>query len=329
MTISKLARASIITTKRNTRTQRVSKFTPHYMCAKWTGEQCASYFRDSDRQASANYCIGYDGGIVCNVPEEYRAWTSSSSWNDQRAITVECANLPGGALTDATWNSLVRLGADVCRRYGFRPHYDGTKDGTITEHRMFASTDCPGPWLHPRMGDLSVAIKNELDGTKPKPKPTVVPKTKPDEVVSMIYDGEVTRLYNPSNGDHLYTANDAEEASLIKAGWLDEGDIGSAVEKAVIVYRLFNADTGEHFFTTSYNEATTLLKGANNTSDGKKRGWQFEGDAFVAYEANTKGHPVYRLNNPNGKHLFTVDASEAETLAKAGWTREGVAFDLG
>lgn len=330
MTVSSLARASIITSKSDRRTQRICKFTPHYMCAHWTGEQCATYFRDSGRSASANYCIGYDGGIVCNVPEERRAWTSSSSWNDQRAITVECANLPGGALTDATWNSLVKLGADVMRRYGFRPWYDGTNDGTITEHMMFASTDCPGPWLHPRMGDLAVAIKNELDGTKPKPKPTVVPKEGPDEVVSMIHQGDVRRLYSPGNGDHVITADSGEIKSLVNAGWVDEGSMGVAPADSVVVFRLFDMDTGEHFLTADPNEASKLLKAKSNTSDGVRRGWQFEGDTFTAYRANTKGHPVYRLfDTKGGRHLFTVDANEVAELVKGSWVSEGVAFNLG
>ena len=316
MTVSKLARATIATNKRNTRTQRISKFTPHYMCAKWTGEQCATYFRDSDRQASANYCIGYDGGIVCNVPEEYRAWTSSSTWNDQRAITVECANLPGGALTEATWDALVRLGADVCRRYGFRPRYDGTKDGTITEHLMFASTDCPGPWLHPRMGDLAKAIEAELDGTKPSEDT----KAKPDEVVSMIHTGDVLRFCDPAGADHLITSDSAESKSLKGKSWHDEGSLGKTAANGVLVYRLYNPDSGDHLWTASYSEARKLVEGD----------WMFEGDSFLAYAPNTEGHPVYRLYNlKQDRHLFTRDGNEVKALVTQGWSPEGVAFNLG
>ena len=145
----------------------------------------------------------------------------------------------------------------------------------------------------------------------------------------MIYDGEVTRLYNPYNHDHLLTANDSEVTSLTKAGWLAEDSIGTAPEDMVIVYRLFNVDTQEHFYTVSYEEATDLLKQSNNTSDGKKRGWQFEGDAFIAYDGNTQGHPVYRLYNPYSTlHLFTQDEHERDELEDTGWKVEGVAFNL-
>ena len=45
----------------------------------------------------------------------------------------------------------------------------------------------------------------------------------------------------------------------------------------------------------------------------------------ITIEAVTNG--IYRLYNPNsGLHHFTSDHGEAETLANAGWTYEGVAF---
>lgn len=57
----------------------VCKITPHQMGGKLTGKQCAvNIFQKKDRKASANYCIGYKGDIVCNVEEEDRAFTSSS-----------------------------------------------------------------------------------------------------------------------------------------------------------------------------------------------------------------------------------------------------------
>lgn len=118
--------------------QRVCKITPHYMCAAWSGKQCADYFASTARQASSNYCIGVNGDIAMSVDEDDRAWTSASGWNDRRAITIECGNIAGGALTEATWNALVALCVDICRRYGFRLSYDGTRNGSLTEHRMFA-----------------------------------------------------------------------------------------------------------------------------------------------------------------------------------------------
>ena len=144
----------------------VCKFTPHYMGGDCTVEVCGEIFAPTSRQASSNYGIGSDGRVACYVDEDDRAWTSSSGWNDRKAVTVEVANYSDeGAITDAAWESLVALGADVCRRHGFRLEYTGDQWGSLTEHRMFASTDCPGEWLHARMGELARQVNERLDGT--------------------------------------------------------------------------------------------------------------------------------------------------------------------
>ena len=126
--------------------QQICKITPHQMAGKLTGKQCAvNIFGKAGRKASANYCIGYDGDIVCNVEEENRAYTSSSAWNDNLAITVEISNSANGTdkITDASWKSLINLCVDVCSRYGFKLTYDGTKNGGLTRHNMYAKTSCP------------------------------------------------------------------------------------------------------------------------------------------------------------------------------------------
>lgn len=159
---------------------KICKITPHHMAAVWTAEQCAQSFRNPGRNASANYCIGYDGTIVCSVDEVHRAWTSSNHANDCQAITIEVANstgAPSWEVSDAAWNSLVRLCADICKRYGFRLNFDGTPNGSLTMHKMFAATSCPGPYLEPRMGQLAQEVNAILDGgaAPSKPKPTPAP----------------------------------------------------------------------------------------------------------------------------------------------------------
>ena len=116
------------------------------MAARWSGRQCADYFAGTTRQASSNYCIGVDGDVAMSMDEDDRAWTSSSAWNDRRAITIECGNIDNstGEMSQKTWDALVGLCADICTRYGFRLNYTGDRNGSLTEHRMFASTACPG-----------------------------------------------------------------------------------------------------------------------------------------------------------------------------------------
>jgi len=129
---------------------KVIRITPHHMAGNMGAKECAKYhLTATDRTASANYYInGKD--IVCGVSEDRRAWTSGSPTNDYKAITIEVANStkgPDWKISTASYNSLIALCADICTRYNITPHYDGTKKGTITMHKMFASTSCPGPYL--------------------------------------------------------------------------------------------------------------------------------------------------------------------------------------
>lgn len=152
------------------RSTSICKFTPHHMAAAVSAATCGTWFQNPDRQASSNYGIGMDGELICYVEDEDTAWTSSSYWNDTRAITVEVANTPSGVwndtweVSDAAWETLVRLGVYVCSKYGFRLEYTGDEYGTLTEHRMFAATGCPGPYLHARMGLLEEVVNSILDG---------------------------------------------------------------------------------------------------------------------------------------------------------------------
>lgn len=159
--------ASINNYTQGRRGYKICKFTPHHMAGKLTGAQCARIFQNGGRGASSNYCIGYDGEIVCSVEEENRAWTSSSSWNDCQAITVEVANSTGAPewkISEAAWNSLIKLAVDVCRRYNFRLDYTGDRNGSLTRHNMYANTNCPGPYLQARLPELAKIVNSILDG---------------------------------------------------------------------------------------------------------------------------------------------------------------------
>ena len=166
--ISEIYRAHTSNYTHNRGGYKICKFTPHHMAGKLTGKQCANIFRNPSRNASANYCIGYDGEIVGCVDEEFRAWTSSSRTNDFQAITVEvsnnCNSGPDWTISNASWNALVKLAVDVCKRHNFRLVYDGTPNGSLTRHNMFANTNCPGPYLQGRFEELVNVVNAKLDG---------------------------------------------------------------------------------------------------------------------------------------------------------------------
>lgn len=168
------------THKSNARTQKITKITPHHMAVTTTDPVgVANAHLKGNRQASANYYIA--GGKICaGVSEDRRAWTSSSSENDQKAITFEVANCGGSPdwkVSDQDYQALVNLCADICKRYGINPHYDGTRNGTITVHKMFSATGCPGPYLMSKIESLQFEndIKAAMGGN---PAPTPQPERK-------------------------------------------------------------------------------------------------------------------------------------------------------
>ncbi|KFI47931.1 InlB B-repeat-containing protein [Bifidobacterium biavatii] len=105
----------------------------------------------------------------------------------------------------------------------------------------------------------------------------------------------------------------------------------------VALYRVYNPNNGDHYFTTNRKEATRLVQ----------LGWKAEGAPYKVAKARSnsvytgtdeKGNPIYTkvsanfgtavwsVYNPNtGEHLLTFE-SEANGLAKAGWTKEDIKF---
>lgn len=108
----------------------------------------------SNDPASANYIIRNNGSLIGSVPEEFRAWTTSAYANDDDKITVEIQNSTGGPtwrISDAAMDTLVRLYADLAKRYRFTPdraHLKGHQEYGI-------ATACPGPYLLPRLDDVA------------------------------------------------------------------------------------------------------------------------------------------------------------------------------
>ena len=120
-------------------------------------------FADASCEASANYGIGSDGRIGLYVDEECCSWASGDPENDSCAVTIECANLPDGSLSDECWDSLVKLCSDICCRSGIMDcSYTGDSAGVLTMHRWFQDTECPGPWFSEQFERLSEEVNERL-----------------------------------------------------------------------------------------------------------------------------------------------------------------------
>lgn len=154
----------ILTTNYGERRNSITKYTIHHTAVVADAETIANNFAQNG--TSANYVIGNDGEIILCVPEEYRAFTSSSLENDSQAITVEVCNETGAPewrISDAALEALINLGVDICRRRslpGF--NWTGDRKGTLTIHKMFAATACPGPYLESKMPYIAEEITRRV-----------------------------------------------------------------------------------------------------------------------------------------------------------------------
>lgn len=161
MSESSLVEYRNLTKNYSRRTAVISKITIHHAAGVGTARSIVDSFLPASRKASANYCIGNDGKIGQSVLEENRAWTSSSYWNDSQAITIEVSNSQRGGnwpISKEAYASLINLCADICKRNGIKAvNYNGTKNAVLTEHRMFAATQCPGEYIHEMLKSGKIA----------------------------------------------------------------------------------------------------------------------------------------------------------------------------
>ena len=90
----------------------------HCYTAQVTAKQGCDYFATTDRDASANYVVGYDGSVALSVEEKSRSMCTSNKANDHRAVTIEVASDSKApyAVTGAAMTSLINLCVDICKR---------------------------------------------------------------------------------------------------------------------------------------------------------------------------------------------------------------------
>lgn len=183
-----------------TRNHSIDRISPHCVVGQCNIESLGAWFAQSAAQASSNYGIGKDGRIGLFVPESNRSWCTSSAANDNRAVTIECASdtFAPYAMTDAVYQSLIKLCTDICRRNGKKKllwfndknkslNYNPAADEmVITVHRWYAAKSCPGDWLYNRLGDLALKVTTALGGSDPAPAPTPAPAADPEGFIKKI-----------------------------------------------------------------------------------------------------------------------------------------------
>ena len=150
----------------------ITKIAIHHTAGVLTAAGIGNVFKSTSRQASCNYGIGVDNRVVLVVDECNRAWTTSSAWCDNRAVTIEVSNCQNGGnwlVSDRVLNTLIDLVTDICRRNKIKNcTYTGGTDGVLQMHRWYAQTSCPGPYLGSKFTYIANEVNKRLRGGSSK-----------------------------------------------------------------------------------------------------------------------------------------------------------------
>lgn len=173
-------------------------------------------FAPGGREVTPNYFVA--GKEVWGiVPENRRAYTSGSAYDDHRAITIETLNLtnaPDWQFASDTMATLILLNADIAKRYGVPVRHELRG---IYEHRNINAwtgrsyaTACAGPSFNISSFIAAVASadpgtnKDQLDIEEEEDMPILIARTDGKN------RGEWT-LIDPSYGSDLASGAKREE----------------------------------------------------------------------------------------------------------------------
>lgn len=106
------------------------------------------------RYASSHYIVGLNGEIIECVPEGEVAYHTQSANKDHIGIEV-CHPTADGKFSEITYQALVELVVDICKRYQLNPLKD------IIRHYDVTGKDCPRYYVqHPEAWQ---ALKEKID----------------------------------------------------------------------------------------------------------------------------------------------------------------------
>ncbi len=136
--------------------------------------------------------------------------------------------------------------------------------------------------------------------------------------------GSYVPLYRMlGNGDHFYTTNASEHATVARAGvYKDEGIAGYLASSQVAgtepLYRLVaqRGSMTDHFYTASAAERQSAIQS----------GYRDEGEIGYIAQSQAPGTvPLYRLLGKNGDHFYTTSEGERQSAISQGYKDEGIA----
>lgn len=267
--------------------------TIHCVVGQCSVQTLGNIFAPTSRGASSNYGVGYDGKIGMYVEEKDRSWCSSSSVNDNRAVTIEVASDTSEpyAVNQKAYASLLNLVTDICKRNGIKKliwsknknervnHLNGCN---MTVHRDYANKSCPGTYLYNKHGEIAAEVNKRLGANATTPQaPSANLKFKAGDIVQFAggkhyksvdassgstVKASKAKITQVASGKHPYHCRAVNEAGAFVSGvygWVDENTltaISNVSKPATGSTGLKIGDqvmfTGCLHYTSSYKTAT-------------------------------------------------------------------------
>ena len=174
--------------------------------------------------ASAQYIIGLSGEIIRCIPENEVAYHAGNLTINRNSIGIECCHPDwSGKFNSATYNSLVELCVDLCRRYGLTAN-------SIIRHYDVTRKECPKYYV--KNPESWINFKNEVARKLGQAGQSIV------QVVEKGEDVEVRRYENGSSKEIVYSDTDCK----LKLGSLSAYEkcdcLGVFNNKAMVRYQV-------------------------------------------------------------------------------------------
>ena len=229
--------------KNSPRNHAIDTISIHCVVGQCTVERIGEIFAPSSRQASSNYGVGLDGRIGMYVEEKDRSWCTSSSSNDNRAITIEVASdtTHPYAVTDAALEGLIKLLVDICQRNNIKQllwKNDKSLIGQVdkqnmTVHRWFANKACPGEYLLNKHSYIAEEVNKRL-GVKTTTTTVTTPSTSETASGKVLYRVQVGAYSKKENAENQLQVlkNKGFDTMIVNVGGLYKVQVGAYSVKA-------------------------------------------------------------------------------------------------
>lgn len=150
----------------NSRTSLITKISIHNACTVGTCEDLSKIIA-SCPSASFNYGIATDGTVGLYVDERYRAWATGNPEADHSSVSICVCNsslAPDYKISNETYQSLIKLCVDICRRNFITKltYTNSARTSTLLRHDWFASVNCPGPYLSSIFSRIASEVSTKL-----------------------------------------------------------------------------------------------------------------------------------------------------------------------